>query len=190
MWPALRRPFHQCSSAGSQFAVSRVVSSALTAFPPLCSVRPPLADWGVAKLRLCHPGNGRTLLGARWPPLLELALHRSSNPATRPSRSDTTNREHCLPGPREFAASTPAPGNARPARRGAIPELCAARKAQLESCPGDHALLLLRLCVEQNKARRPSTPKPRASWRRVTCFGNSLRCFYLHRAVSSQEIDV
>src|SRR6266581_7201931 len=149
-----------------------------------------LLELAAAEWRQCHPENDRILREASALHAPGTAPLLPSNRAIRLSRSDTIDRERCLPALREYAALLQARGNVPSATRGVIPEFCAARKVRLENSAANRVLHSQQRCVEQDKAREPSAPKPPASSQPIISFGNSPCRVCLPRLKSSREIDV
>src|SRR5947207_8413350 len=81
----------------------------------------------------CNPDSDRILREARALPVPLMTPHFPLSRATHLSRSDTVDRERCLPARHGFAASTRGHGTVPRARRCAIPGLYRVRKVRLES---------------------------------------------------------
>src|SRR5712691_2885212 len=143
-----------------------------TVLPPPRSVFQHLSNLAATERRRRQLENDRILREGNE--LLPQAMARClpSNRAVHPSRSDIINRERYLPAQRGFAASLRARGNVRPAPRGAIPGVCAARKARLENSAANCARYLSQGYAGQDKVRDPSAPKPTASSPPIIWFGN------------------
>src|SRR2546429_4600500 len=133
-------PQHQPLPAHNRFVGSRLIVSSSAVLPPAGLVRRRPSDSAATALRRSHRESDRILREATAPPPLAMTLRLPSSRAINLLRSDTADRERCLPVQRGFAVAMRACCSVLRSRRGEISALCRPTHARLGSFVANRAL--------------------------------------------------
>src|SRR5205807_3976671 len=134
-------PYHQRFPGHNRLVGSRLIALSPVALPLAGLVLRRFLDSAATAPRRPHRESDRIWREANAPLPLAMTLRLPSSRAIHLLRSDTADRERCLPVRRGFAAATRVRCSVLRSRPGEISALYRAMKARLESFAANRALL-------------------------------------------------